>query len=768
LQFRTQTKLCAVDTGTGSPDSSDRQLWPLKTNTLSVPVAGPGSVLFFRYQVFIILLALVLLLLWVAFLCLTGGNLLVLGTADPKSPRELCKVIHAGYETRTAYMSMKASFVLTAYVTSSLLCILFAIHQRRTFRRLNVYPTHADFVVFLEGLPPVNGSEKLEELLRAEVQKVTKQEVVGVSVGWDVADHMEKIQKVLEEDVLALVSADQSDKKGDDTEEIQAFSRLRPKWLRVFDNLMLTKMLGIDMLPPLPEEKSAETQAAGAAEQPAKAEGSETKPTDDPTKEQKVEDVRKPVSATEALATVLVSTHLALAVFKTEAGRDAALSCDSMTFLDKTVKFKRAITEPMGVQWANLTITKKMRRERLYASIKMIATASLAWAICIYLPYACYASSFSYSNGDKPTALMTISLTVIVVLGNLLMYTTCAEAANRIGYMLKDTEDGVYMVLYTFSILVNILLDASVAGYIAYRTAVANHARTYGGVLIADLTRAQAIFEAFEIQRQLAIQVYKYCWPSMFLIPFIGEAIGVNWFTLHLARLVVTTFPHIKGYKAQQALKILVPMDAGRYADVLINIVAAVLIFFLPGGYTMPLLSALILSNLFIVFFDHFRVLRCVPSFCFCSSVVDDYAQKLLILPCSLMLSAFILKYNCTSDSFCVQDSELGFAMLAGFIFHAMLHWWALKSLVPRYGDVKEHVPTKMTYQEVAAAIAPSWFNLNPAYCLRSKYFYKHEKPCTYLIQGREQVLRKSAEAMAFFEDQRRVAKEEYKHWRPG
>ena len=58
------------------------------------------------------------------------------------------------------------------------------------------------------------------------------------------------------------------------------------------------------------------------------------------------------------------------------------------------------------------------------------------------------------------------------------------------------------------------------------------------------------------------------------------------------------------------------------------------------------------------------------------------------------------------------------------------------------------------TLSQVAAKIAPSWFNLNPAYCLRSKYFYKHEKPCTFFIQGREHVLRKSAsrlELAAFF-----------------
>ena len=97
------------------------------------------------------------------------------------------------------------------------------------------------------------------------------------------------------------------------------------------------------------------------------------------------------------------------------------------------------------------------------------------------------------------------------------------------------------------------------------------------------------------------------------------------------------------------------PMDSGRYADVLINIAAAVLIFFLPGGYTISLLVLLVLSHTqlgltrpnhrsrlseplvpvhgikapipvllsFVLCFDHFRVLRCVPSFCFSSGLAN-------------------------------------------------------------------------------------------------------------------------------------------------
>lgn len=723
LQFRTQTKLCKPDLG--EERGEERQLWPLKTNTLAVPVAGPGSVLFFRYQLFIMVWALVIAGLWVAFVSSTDGSLYALGTENPQSPRELCAVIHRGYEQQRSLMSTKAYFLATAYVTSFVLCIGFGILQQRAFHRLNMHATHADFIAYVDGLPPISGSENLEEILKTELQTALSQDVVGVSVGWDFAQHSDRILEILQEDVMALEPASKAD--GAD-EGAAPQSSARWKWFRGMDKLMLTQVLGIDLtdhskIPAGPEALSA-----------------------------------------ESISKSLVASPAALVVFKTESGRDAAVnSKKKISFRGSTLQVQALVAEPMGICWQNLAIPRKKKRERIWAAIKMILLASFAWSVFIYMPFAQYTSSFSYSNGDRPSVAVTMSLTIIVVLGNLVMYTTCAEAAGRVGFMLRDSQEGTYMVLYTFSILVNILLDAALTGSIAYRTAVAQRARTYGGTLIADLTRAQAIFESFEIQRQLGLAVFKYCWPAMFFIPFVGEAIGANCFTLHLARLVVSSFSHIKGFRAQQALKILVPMDSGRYADVLINITAAVLIFFLPGGYTLPLFIALALSHLFIICFDHYRVLRCVPSFCFCSSVVDDYGQMLLILPCALTLAAFVLKANCTvSSSFCVQDTSLGLSMLLAFTLHVAVHWFILQTIVPKLGNVKEHEPTKFTYDQVAGSIAPSWFNLNPAHCLRSKYFYKHPAPCTYFMQGKEHLLRKNEKSMSFYEDQRKVVKERY------
>ena len=142
--------------------------WPRQikggTNCASAqePVAGPGSVLFFRYQLFIMVWALVIAGLWafrlqyvrqyvqqiqqsvyiyqffcfyteVAFVSTTDGSLYALGTEDPQSPRELCAVIHRGYVLQRTAMSTKANFLAVAYVTSFVLCIGFGILQKRAF-----------------------------------------------------------------------------------------------------------------------------------------------------------------------------------------------------------------------------------------------------------------------------------------------------------------------------------------------------------------------------------------------------------------------------------------------------------------------------------------------------------------------------------------------------------------------------------------------------------------------------------------------------------
>lgn len=69
----------------------------------------------------------------VAFVSTTDGSLYSLGTENPQSPRELCAVIHHGYQEQRSMMSTKVYFLAAAYVTSFVLCIGFGIFQQRAF-----------------------------------------------------------------------------------------------------------------------------------------------------------------------------------------------------------------------------------------------------------------------------------------------------------------------------------------------------------------------------------------------------------------------------------------------------------------------------------------------------------------------------------------------------------------------------------------------------------------------------------------------------------
>ena len=39
-----------------------------------------------------------------------------------------------------------------------------------------MHATHADFVAYVDGLPPISGSENLEEILKTELQTALSQE----------------------------------------------------------------------------------------------------------------------------------------------------------------------------------------------------------------------------------------------------------------------------------------------------------------------------------------------------------------------------------------------------------------------------------------------------------------------------------------------------------------------------------------------------------------------------------------------------------------
>lgn len=48
-------------------------------------------------------------------------------------------------------------------------------------------------------------------------------------------------------------------------------------------------------------------------------------------------------------------------------------------------------------------------------------------------------------------------------------------------------------------------------------------------------------------------------------------------------------------------------MDIGRYADILLNIILGILIFYFPGGYTWTLFLGMAASHVWIYLFDYYK-----------------------------------------------------------------------------------------------------------------------------------------------------------------
>merc|ERR550537_332573 len=89
-------------------------------------------------------------------------------------------------------------------------------------------------------------------------------------------------------------------------------------------------------------------------------------------------------------------------------------------------------------------------------------------------------------------------------------------------------------------------------------------------------------FETYAMQRILAENTFAYSFPSTFLIPFLIEPFITIYFPLKAGQLLVSKHPKVVGWQAEGWL-VAAPMEMGRYADILLNVVLGILIFYFPG-----------------------------------------------------------------------------------------------------------------------------------------------------------------------------------------
>merc|ERR1712176_658929 len=101
------------------------------------------------------------------------------------------------------------------------------------------------------------------------------------------------------------------------------------------------------------------------------------------------------------------------------------------------------------------------------------------------------------------------------------------------------------------------------------------------------------------MQRELGNLLFAYAVPSTFLIPFLIEPVATIYAPYKIMSFIVRSHPEIAQNDAEELLQS-IPMDLSRYADIWLNIMLAVLVFYFPGGLVAGMFTMLAVSHIWI------------------------------------------------------------------------------------------------------------------------------------------------------------------------
>eukprot|EP00425_Heterocapsa_triquetra_P037253 CAMPEP_0195066968 /NCGR_PEP_ID=MMETSP0448-20130528/12175_1 /TAXON_ID=66468 /ORGANISM="Heterocapsa triquestra, Strain CCMP 448" /LENGTH=579 /DNA_ID=CAMNT_0040098309 /DNA_START=11 /DNA_END=1750 /DNA_ORIENTATION=- len=573
-----------------------------------------------------------------------------------------------------------------------------------------------DYVAMIEDLPQMSGTEKVEEQLKnaiAERSGVPADKIVGVSVAWDFQEKEEEVSKAVHRDLDQLDGPPPVLTPGEEV------------YTSAFRGYLFKQEKGI-----FGEEEEAEEEA-----------GHDHVP---------------------CMLAEIHSSPNAFVVFETESLRNKAVEALAAGFQvgDKEgVSLKKLECEPDTVQWVNFGHASTGEKiKRLIIGFGCIFLACFFWAVVFYAPYAWYVMNFNYENGRQPGFIVGFSFSMIVVIGNAIMYEVCARISDKVGFRFKDDREACYMILYTIACMFNVALDFCTTYYTAYLVMVGLGFRTYFGEKLSEIDTFTKQFETYAMQRSLAENTYSYAFPSTFLIPFIIEPFVTIGLPLYIGRLIVRSHPEIQGRAAEEWVAS-IPLDMGRYADLILDVILALLIFYFPGGYTATLFAGLAVSHAYIYSFDHWKILRNIPTCVIASMDIDWWSQALLIPCIGTIASCWVFKYNCDPDvTNRLEGTALILACCGAFLAHCLVHGAILVYVVPKFGKTPpadDEDEEELTYAELAHHRACSWFTANPVHCLRSKHVYQHQPACQPFILGKEHHMKVNKEIGCFFEEEK-------------
>jgi len=719
LDFRTDQKYHQQK----QEGEENRQLVPLSSNLCSTAIGGPGLVLHFNFIAAVIVWASLVGVAWVILALVVDDEFLTLGTRDYGTSFKNCILVAWGSETQQRLLPAKLTFMICTYVFTFLGCLIFSVRQLRLFQWLDASrDTMKDFAAHLYGLPFVPGTELLEDEIMSFITAKTGQDVVGVSVAWNYSEQQDFVDDAVMKELQDKEAASGHAQPTPVGNDIAEMGWLRKKFFQFEQAYLIGE-----------SEEEAEDSAADRAKK-----------------------VKKVLQE-------LQSSHHAFVVFQTQAAKEAAVAAGShgFEFRGKTVYLEETTQEPGGVTWQNFDNSGHMAKlQRAAKGLCFIFCGLFIWATVFYAPYAWAILTFNYDSGRVPGTVYGIAFSLVVTVGNVIMVQICDRVSDFMGFRHKDSRDTFYVMAYLFATLLNVTLDLVTTWFMAYMIMSGLGFRTEDGEALQDVKWLTPQFETYAMQRSLGQNMWEYSFPATFLIPFVAEPLPTIYLPLRLGLLLVRSHA-VKAWDAKFWMAAQ-PLDLGRYADILLNVILTILIFYFPGGYTHWMFFALAGSSIYIYAFDHWRVLRTVPYSMYSTMQVDWWSQAVLAPCVGLLLSSLVFKMNCQDWGYCVNHNWITSLEVGAFFLHTTIHLLLLIYVVPMCGrSTKEMGRSQATYADVAASRPCSWFSANPVHCLRSRYIRNHSPACTYLLNGMEHLLDKNEKIGCYFTATNDVAENE-------
>lgn len=713
------------------PDENGKcNLYDIGENLCVRDVAGPGMLLHFRMQVFIIVWALVVGVIWMIMAIVIDNALFILGTRRFGTPRENCILVAWGYETQQRLMWTKIMFLVITYVFTFAFSIWHAIRQQSVFEHLDAEEkTMKDFMAFMTGLPEIQAdSENVEQELVEHLKKQNVQGVVGVSIAWNYSDNAEKVDEIMEEIMWIRDKAYQQkvwaalpENERKEKPELNWQEPTESDYSSEFTNPVSRSLYKLELNFGLASDPKDETKEADETAD----------------REKKIKD----------LLTETKSSEDAFVVFESEEARDKALDVTDLgRFRDgNELKLQKMICEPDTVKWENYgNSTAIQRLGRLCIGFGFILLALFVWTTVFYAPYAYQVFCFNYDNGAQPPFTLAMTFCMVVVAGNAIMYEVCGRVSDFIGFKTRDQRESCYLILYVIACMFNVCLDMVTTYFLSEYILDGLGFRTYYGVRILDVPTIHERLETYAMQRMLAENTKAYSFPATFLIPFLIEPFVTIIVPYQLGKVLVASHKECVGRDAELILQAF-EFDMGRYGDLLLDMVLGILIFFFPGGYTLILFFGMAGSHSYIYWFDHMRVLQSIPRCTYASMEVDWWGCWMMGPITAMIPACFVFKANCQDYGFCMKGAPLvecmWLAWIGHTIFQTVILYWVVPLFKPDLGE--EGDDAGATFDKAAAKYACTWFTANPIHCLRSRYVDKlaDDKYCNYFKLGKGHLL---------------------------